>query len=103
MHQDNVIAARNHTGPCWIAVSTTEDYLYGETRIPTFIAMVLLAAQCCSIQQAVTSLLSKSAAIPVTGRDNLAAKGSIFVVVEIVINIYHRRASMETWSLCAIP
>jgi hypothetical protein len=98
-----LIEARNHTGPCRIAVSTTEEYLCGETWIPAFIAMVLLAAQCRSIQRAVTSLLSKLAAIPVTERDISAAKGSIFVVVKIVINVYCWRAPMETWSRCAIP
>jgi hypothetical protein len=84
-------------------VSTTEDYLCGETRIPTIIAMVLLASQRRSIQRAITSLLSKLVAIPVTGRDNLAAKGSIYVVVKINIDIYRQRAPMESWSLGAIP
>ncbi len=72
-------------------------------QIPAFIAMVLLAAQRRSIQRAVTSLLSKSAAIPVTGRDNLAAKGSILIVIKIIINVYCWRTPMEAWSLCAIP
>ena len=65
--------------------------------------MVLLAAQCCSIQRAVTSLMSKLAAIPVTGRDYLATKGSIFIIVEIFVDVYHQRTPMDMWSLCATP
>jgi hypothetical protein len=103
VHQDDVIEAQNHPSPRWIVVSTMVDYLCGEMRIPSFIAMVFLAAQRYSIQQAVTSLMSKSVAIPVMGRDYLATKGSIFIIVEIFVDVYHQRTPMDMWSLCATP